>query len=144
MICKKCGAVFVPPLLTHPNSHAYNYCQACHADYLNVLLQCGQVRTRITHADIIKAQGGSTDLKILEFSKIENHGANHKDVITVTFDEQLQIDFSAYHQTQISDKWHTDYQGGVTLSDNQAIELRDLLNQRYPTDRYPGNQNSKT
>lgn len=142
MICRRCGDIFTPPFLTHPNSHQYNYCQACHVDYLNVLLQCGQVRTRITYADIMKAHGGSTDLAILEFSQIENHGVNHKDVITVAFDEQLQIDFKAYHQTQTSDEWHTDYQGGVTLDDNQAIRLRDLLNQRYPVDRYPSNHNN--
>ena len=77
------------------------------------------------------------NLKILEFSQIENHGANHKDTITFIFDYNLQIKFGMYYQTEISDKWHSDGFGGLELNHEQAVQLRDLLNRYYPIENYP-------
>ena len=77
------------------------------------------------------------NLKILEFSQIENHGANHKDTITFIFDHNLQIKFGMYYQTAISDKWHSDGFGGLELNHEQAVQLRDLLNRYYPIENYP-------
>ena len=77
------------------------------------------------------------NLKILEFSQIENHGANHKDTITFIFDHNLQIKFGMYYKTEISDKWHSDGFGGLELNHEQAVQLRDLLNRYYPIENYP-------
>ena len=77
------------------------------------------------------------NLETLEFSEITNHGCNHKDTISFTADRFIDIRFSMYYQTAISEKWHTDGMGGLTLTDEQAMQLRDLLNRYYPIEHYP-------
>ena len=42
MICKKCGAVYTPPLNTHPQSYAAERCYECYLEYVNVLLKIGK------------------------------------------------------------------------------------------------------
>ena len=43
MICKKCGAVYTPPLNTHPQSYAAERCYECYLEYINVLLKIGKI-----------------------------------------------------------------------------------------------------
>ena len=42
MICKKCGALYAPPLNTHPQSYAAARCYECYLEYVNVLLKTGK------------------------------------------------------------------------------------------------------
>ena len=43
MICKKRGAVYTPPLNTHPQSYAAERCYKCYLEYVNVLLKIGKI-----------------------------------------------------------------------------------------------------
>lgn len=54
MICEKCGAIYTPPPLTHPNSYAASRCYDCYLEYVNVLLKCGEVKT--TADDFIQSR----------------------------------------------------------------------------------------
>lgn len=45
MICEKCGAIYTPPPLSHPNSYTASRCYDCYIEYINVLLKCGEVKT---------------------------------------------------------------------------------------------------
>ena len=48
MICKKCGAVYTPPLNTHPQSYAAERCYECYLEYVNALLKTGKVNKEKT------------------------------------------------------------------------------------------------